>query len=175
MSDLYKAKKRIKAIDASLQKQDIEYLQEICDDAKTKASENFHYTIEWSYAHEDDIINNNIKAFKALQKARMDVPIIPCLSCMKLCSKKDVRHTDEFYPNNKAVQRVWDDLLHFHEQQLNDCNYICNYCFGKFKEGAVPPTCILNGLEVKDPPLCITRLNDYERVFMQRVLKLYRI
>lgn len=109
--------------------------------------------------------------FVALQRKASDLPTIVCMSCFELCYKRNVRNIGDFYPNATSyVNDKWEQLLDHQEKQGNKYgDFICDYCYTKFKtEKTLPPTCILNGLQVPEVPVCISRLNEYENMLIQR-------
>lgn len=151
---LYRLRRLLKQftlIETSIAQLDIAELQNMCEDLKGNAEANFVSSVEWPYPHEHSIITKYKSAFTALNRKTSDVPIIPCISCLKLYPESNMTHRDLFDPKTA----IWDDLLH---HQGDEYKFICEF----------PPTCILNALEVKPPPVCLTRLNDYEKIFIQR-------
>ena len=45
---------------------------------------------------------------------------------------------------------------------------ICKYCLNYFRQGKLPPRCILNGLQFGDIPQEISELNAFEKILIQR-------
>lgn len=117
-------------IDTSINQENIAQLQKTSEAIRGKAEENFISSEEWPYAHEYSIIKKHYAAFGALTKKTLDVPIIPCISCLKLFPESNVTHTDLFDPNIPA----WDDLLDLHGEKYK---FVCNYCKEKFKKKTI--------------------------------------
>ena len=51
--------------------------------------------------------------------------------------------------------------------KAKDQDYICRYCYDKFKKNTVPPTCIINNMFVQPIPIALFNLNDFEKIFIQ--------
>lgn len=172
VSRVYKVRrnlKQIRQIDEAIATADIGVLKAISDGLMEKSSENFVPTTDWPYADENIIREKNLAAFVAMQRTALDLPTFVCMSCFELCYKRNVRHIQDFYPQG-TISRKWDDLLDYHENvDYKYGKFICDYCYDKFnREKKLPPTCFLNKLDIEQPPLCITRLNEYEEMLIQR-------
>ena len=46
--------------------------------------------------------------------------------------------------------------------------FICKYCLNNFRQGKLPPRCILNSLQFGDIPQEISQLNAFEKILIQR-------
>lgn len=62
----------------------------------------------------------------------------------------------------------WTDLMKHIEHRGTECASVCYYCLDKFRSGKLPPTCILNNLDVGKVPEVMFDLNDYEKILIQR-------
>jgi len=71
----------------------------------------------------------NIKThlnINALTKRSMDIPRYVCVSCERLCNKKNVTEINKFKAQINIP--IWRDLMaHIKEQNINS-QYICDYC-----------------------------------------------
>jgi len=113
-----------------------------------------------------DIISKYKNAFKALTKRSMDIPRYVCVSCERLCNKKNVAEINKFKAQINIP--IWRDLMaHIKKQNINS-QYICDYCERKFRNGLMPAYCILNNLIVHDVPDIIASLNTFEKILIQR-------
>lgn len=121
---------------------------------------------------EKDIHEKFSSAFVALRKKEKEhnLPLDACYSCLKLCSKALLQQ----YSRKLAANLLFKDLLSFHEgfespfKSSLSPDKICLYCAKKFSQKKLPPRCILNGMHFKPIPDCISALNDFEIVFIQR-------
>lgn len=59
-------------------------------------------------------------------------------------------------------------LNHYDDHSFVFNQRMCNYCLQKFKGNTLPPTCLLNGLQFDPVPECISILNEFEKIFIQR-------
>lgn len=165
VNSLYKIRrlhKEFSSVDTSIKELNVENLQIISDEVKGKAGADFVSSVDWPYAHEDSITDRFYSAFVALKKNTLNLPNTPCISCLKLFSSDNLTHTDLVLINNSDE---WEQVLDHHD---NTYKFVCNYCRDKFKKKQFPPTCFLNSLEVRTPPECLTRLNDHEKILIQR-------
>jgi len=73
--------------------------------------------------------------------------------------------------NNKLeIQRnipIWKNLMAYVEQQKINPQYMCHYCYRKFRSGLMLAYCILNNLSVNDVPEVIS-LHEFEKLLIQR-------
>lgn len=116
---------------------------------------------------DDDIISKYSCAFKALTKRSMDVPRNICLSCERLCYRREVREIGKLRISLHKFQ-IWRDLMLYAQQQTIDPKYICDYCLNKIRQGLMPAYCILNNLLVNNVPKEISSLNMFETMLIQR-------
>lgn len=98
---------------------------------------------------DDDIILKYSRAFNALTKRSMDIPRNICLSCERLCYRRNVRDIRKLQisPDNQ----IWRALMLRIQQTVNP-QYICDYCLNKIRQGLMSAYCILNNLSVNDVP-----------------------
>jgi len=116
---------------------------------------------------DEDIIFQYSKAFKALTKRSMDTPRYVCVSCERLCFKKNVFEINKL-KMEMNTNSIWKDLMsHIKEHNIN-AEYICDYCERKFRKGILPAYCVLNNLFVHDVPDVIASLNTFEKILIQR-------
>ena len=52
--------------------------------------------------------------------------------------------------------------------------FICKYCLDKFREGTLPPRCMLNCFDLDTVPTEIMALNQYEKVLKGQYAKPYK-
>lgn len=74
----------------------------------------------------------------------MDIPIIICLSCHKLCYKNNVTNINNI--RNPISNEHWEKISEFVEINKLPSDFICLYCIKIFRSNALPPSCILNNL-----------------------------
>lgn len=145
---LYSARKHLKSIkyidklfenlkveDSEELKRISEELKQISEEFKRKLGDDFVSTTDWPYAHEDNIVDRHFAAFTILKKKSLDIPNIVCFSCMELCSKSNVHYINDKCPSkHRAIERLYDDLLDYHENNGVNYDYACTYCFEKMKK-----------------------------------------
>ena len=110
-------------------------------------------------------------AYEKFSECCLDFAKYPCISCDKLCYRRDCSHLDSIriLPNSSE----WEALMEYNENrpEPNDGlpeHYICKYCLNYFRQGKFPPRCLLNGLQFGDVPEEISTLNNFEKIFIQR-------
>ena len=107
----------------------------------------------------------------AFKKQCLDLPEFPCMSCSKLCFRRDSVKLDCCL--KPVTSDNWQRLLEYIDSHLSfddglSDGYICNYCIGKFWEGLLPARCILNGLCFNAIPKEISNLNECKKLLIQR-------
>ncbi|KAL6433602.1 hypothetical protein ACFW04_006589 [Cataglyphis niger] len=115
---------------------------------------------------DDDIISRYRKAFETLIKRSTDTPRHICVSCERLCYKRNVSKINSLQAQIDIQN--WRDLMAHIQQQKINAEYICNYCAEKFRKGFMPAYCILNNLFTDDVPEVISFLNTFEKILIQR-------
>ena len=120
---------------------------------------------------ESKIKADNSIAIKAFNSRNLKLAEYPCVSCTKLCFKKDVTEIDAC--KHPIEGEAWNMLMAHYESNpaVDDglpTGYVCDYCIKKFRAGVLPARCILNGLLFEEVPSEIAQLNQYEKVLIQR-------
>ena len=116
--------------------------------------------------NEDEIISKYSASFTLLTERIIDTPRFVCLSCEKLCFRRNVIDGTKFRKPLSGI--YWEKLINYLNVNLTNTFYICKYCLMYFRNNTLPPTCILNNLYVDKIPDVITTLNDYEKILIQR-------
>lgn len=156
---------KIDRIDKALNEIDIEYLEFECEFTKNNIKTTTHSAVEIDL-DEDNIIASHAKAFKAFHRKALDTPSYPCVSCEKLCFRRNVTDINNF---RKPVDtRAWLNLMKYTRSLSLDCDYVCTYCLQKLRNDQVPTTCVLNNLSTCVQPEEISILNNYEKMLIQR-------
>jgi len=122
---------------------------------------------------DDDIISKYREAFKALTKRSADTPQYVCISCDRLCYKKDVSKINSF--RAQINTQIWRDLMAYGQERKINVQHICTYCVGKFRKGIMIAYCILNNLFTYDVPEVISSLNTFEKILIQRTKALQTV
>src|SRR5580765_2088899 len=157
--------RKMENLDKALTDADLNTLSEMVTAAEEKADMYKHQQTD-TILSDDDIIFKYHKAFKDLNKRSTDTPRHICVSCEKLCYKKNVSKVNSL--NAQIDIRIWRDLMAHVQQEKINAEYICNYCAGKFRKGLMPAYCILNNLFTHNVPEVISSLNTFEKIFIQR-------
>jgi len=145
---------------------DLETLNDIITVAQEKVN-TYKHQQTYTILSDEDIISKYSKAFKALTKRSMDTPRYVCVSCERLCFKKNVSKINKLKAQ-MDTSSIWRDLMaHIKEHNVNS-EYICDYCERKFHNGILPAYCVLNNLFVHDVPDIIASLNTFEKILVQR-------
>ena len=152
--------------DKALDDADVIYLQKESLSVKESFKSSEHEQIVELELDEDRIRENLPNAFEDLLNKSKDIPIHPCVSCEKLCYRRNITEIVKF--RAPLDTKTWLKLMKFVDERKIDYNYVCHYCLSKFRENKIPSACILNNLDVKEPPKEILLLNDYEKVLIQR-------
>lgn len=163
--ELMRLVKKINSLDDALRLADLGILKTISFQAAQKASI-YKTNTEQIDLDEDRIIDEHSRAFHDLVKRSMDTPKWPCISCEKLCYKRNVVAINRM---RKPISgRYWSELQeHVTESEFESGN-ICHYCLDKFRRNELPPTCILNNLTAQEPPEVLSGLNAYGKILIQR-------
>ena len=122
-------------MDEALEQGDFIYLinELINTNYNLKCTEHDDKTIE---LNEENIQLNYPNAFKALTKRSMDIPIHSCVSCEKICFRRDVTDINNFRKPLKV--KSWLELMEYIREQNLECDYVCHYCLSKFRENKMP-------------------------------------
>jgi len=150
-------------LDEALYCADLETLNKIVIAAQEKA-DIYKRQQTNAIASDDDIFSKYKNAFKALKKRLIDTPRYACVSCEKLCYKKNIFEIIRV----KIDTPVWKDLMAYVRKQEINPQYICIYCKQKLCRDLMPAYCILNNLFTNNVPEVISSLNTFEKILIQR-------
>lgn len=157
--------KKMLSLDEALNCADLDTLNKIVSAAQEKADIHKRQQTD-TIMSDDDIFSKYENSFKALKKRLIDTPRYACVSCEKLCYKKNVSEVRKI--TKKINNPVWKDLMaHVEKQQINP-QYICLYCKKKFCDNFTPAYCIFNNLFTDKVPEVISSLNAFEKILIQR-------
>ena len=161
--------RKIAEIEHALKCGDLEKISEIAEIAKTSRLRQFD--VDHNPLSETQIYEEHKAAYEKFSERCLDVANYPCISCDKLCYRRECSHLNSLriLPNSCE----WQALLEYNENrpEYNDGlpkGYICKYCLNYFRQAKFPPRCILNGLQFGDIPEEISILNAYEKILIQR-------
>ncbi|XP_036140365.1 uncharacterized protein LOC118644830 [Monomorium pharaonis] len=133
-------------LEKALNSGDIDILNELITVAQNRANMYKHHQ-SLTDLSDDDIISKYSKAFKALTKRSIDTPRYVCVSCERLCYKRNVSEISKV--KTQLDIPIWRDLMaHIKNQNINP-HYICLYCQRKFRNGLMPAYCVLNNYGLK--------------------------
>lgn len=143
---------------------------------------------------------NAIRAYTAISS---DPPRLPCISCKKICCRRDVHYIVNL--RKRIVSNAWKefsifvgipDYSHLEDDEyerhlfdvdegygeeeegsiLNSDTVICKYCLRKFREeGVMPPTCVYNKLDPGEIPEVLKELQRCEMLLVQRAKAFHTI
>ena len=156
-------------IDNALETENLAALEEIIKGEKEM--KRFNFTISRDALDESQLREDNAIAINAFNARNLQLAEYPCISCMKLCFKREV--TELAACKNPIEGNAWKRLLdHYESNPVVDdglpTGCICDYCIKKFRAGVLPALCILNGWLFENVPIEIAQLNQYEKVLIQR-------
>ena len=108
------------------------------------------------------------KAFLKFNEKCLEVAKYPCMSCDKLCFKRECAEMNRLkvIPKKQNFLDFIESRTEFDDSLPN--GYICDYCLEYFRSNRLSPRCILNGLDVGTIPDKMKMLNPYEKVLLQR-------
>jgi len=161
LKDFYE---KVLKLDKALSSTDLNTLNEITL-AQEKA-DIYKYQQTSIILSDDNIISKYHNAIKALTKRSIDTPRHICVSCERLCYKRNVSQIKLQAQKDIPICR---DLMAYVEQRKINPQYICHYCEEKFRNGFMPAYCVLNNLFVNDVSEVISSLNTIEKILIQRV------
>ena len=78
--------------------------------------------------NEDEIVLKYKRAFKALKKRTTDYATIPCVSCEKLCFKREITFFTISDNNGFDSQQIWSDLINYHKLSNGAKLDVCIFC-----------------------------------------------
>ena len=112
-----------------------------------------------------------MNAFVAYKKHCLELAEFPCMSCNKLCFKRECVLLERYkIPVTGNAWNLLMDYLDSHPVPDDSLStgYICKFCIEKFRNGTIPSRCVLNRLSFDNVPTEILQLNQHERVLIQR-------
>ena len=156
-------------IDQALETGNIELLKQIAIEQKSTYQGSTKEGI--STIDESKILETYMNAFVAYNNRCLDCAEFPCMSCNKLCFKRECVLLERC--RAPIAGHAWDLLMEYLESHPapDDAlctGYICKFCIEKFRNGTIPSRCMLNGLSFESVPNEVAQLNQHERVLIQR-------
>ena len=119
---------------------------------------------------ENAIITRHTEQYAAFEEKVCNVPIFPCISCHML------RRREEVVPfsiedSDVCVGSVMDRLKNYVRENMHaeDALFICKLCKTYMSKESMPPSCVLNDLHLDPVPECLSRLNSFEKLLIQKV------
>ena len=92
-----------------------------------------------------------------------------CCSCQCLFQRKSVTRVK--LSDDLGHSEIWSDLKEFlltnNPPAEGETLYMCNYCKHKIKANAMPPRCVLNGLQAVAVPTELAKLDTLSKQFIQ--------
>lgn len=161
---LQRAQNLVTQIDNVIYTSDFNKLIEIRDQLKLTGT--VFNVGTFNYATESSIISTHSQSFIKFNTRVSDKPLNVCMSCHKLCFRRDVVEVRNL--RKPIVNSQWDVLVNFVDSNNLSCEFICNMCLKKFGSNTPVSTCILNDLFVPKIPEVLASLNEFERQFIQR-------
>ena len=156
-------------IDQGLQTGNIELLQKIAAEEKGA----YHGSCESSSSVIDEsiILKTYMNAFVVYKNRCSEWAEFPCISCTKLCFKRECLFLDRCKQPVTGI--AWNSFIQYLDthpapDDSLHTGYICKFCIEKFRNNTVPSRCMLNGLSFESVPAEIIQLNQHERVLIQR-------
>ncbi|XP_044742220.1 uncharacterized protein LOC123303484 [Chrysoperla carnea] len=116
---------------------------------------------------EDEIFKKYNNSFSDMTKKCLDTPKNECISCQKLFCLAQLRKLSAL---RKPIEsNVWERLKRFiEEKKITSSNFICRLCLDYIRKNILPANCILNDLYVGEIPNELKKLNEYEKILIQR-------
>uniref|UniRef100_A0A8D8LG92 DUF6570 domain-containing protein n=1 Tax=Cacopsylla melanoneura TaxID=428564 RepID=A0A8D8LG92_9HEMI len=152
------------SINSAIQNCQISTLEQIALDFKAKGQEFQVGSV--TFQNEDEIKTRYKSAFEILTKKSQDLPTHPCLSCERLCYRRDTTEISKMKVLPKCDE--WKRLMEYAQTNGISQEYICHNCLLKFRGNKLPASCVLNDLESRALPPEIACLNSYEKLLIQR-------
>jgi len=112
-------------LDGALISADLEKLKKIVSLAKEKVDMYKNQRTDTTLS-DDEIISKYRNAFTILKKRSLDTPRYICVSCERLCYKRNVSQLNKLRAREDIP--IWKDLMAYVERQNNNSLYICLYC-----------------------------------------------
>jgi len=96
-------------LEKTLTSADLDTLNDIITVAQEKVN-TYKHQQTYTILSDEDIISKYSKAFKTLTKRSMDTPRYVCVSCKRLCFKKNVSEINKFKVQMNTYS-IWRDLM----------------------------------------------------------------
>ena len=161
--------KQLCQIDQALQTGNVESLQQIA--TVQKSAYQGSTEVSTSTIDESKILKTFMNAFVAYKNRCSEWAEFPCMSCNKLCYKRECVLLERCrVPITGNAWNLLKEYLESHPgpDDLLSEGHICKFCIEKFRNGTIPSRCVLNGLSFESVPKEILQLNQHERVLIQR-------
>ncbi|KYN07689.1 hypothetical protein ALC62_01337 [Cyphomyrmex costatus] len=146
---------------------DLDTLNEIITLAEEKAKRMYRHEQTYTSLSEKEIFSAFKNAFKAYTKRTMDTPRCVCVSCERLCYRRNMSQFNKFKVQMDGSPFL-KDLMAYIEKYNIKPEYVCDYCQRKFRGGDLPAYSVLNNLIVHNVPDEIASLKQYELILIQR-------
>ncbi|KYM96060.1 hypothetical protein ALC62_13287 [Cyphomyrmex costatus] len=146
---------------------DLDTLNEITTLAEEKAKRIYRHKQTHTNLSEKEIFSAFNNAFKAYTKRTMDTPRCVCVSCERLCYKRNMSQFNKFKVQMDGSPFL-KDLMAYIEKHNIKPEYVCDYCQRKFRGGDLPAYSVLNNLIVHNVHDEIASLKQYELILIQR-------
>lgn len=127
-------------LDKALYSVDLNTLNETVISGQEKADMYKHEQTEIILS--DDVISKYHNAFMVLKKRSLDTPWYICVSCERLCYKRNVSQVSKL--RTRTDIPIWKDLMTYVQRQKINPQYICHYCDRKFRSGLLPAFLIIS-------------------------------
>jgi len=137
----------------------------------SKSGQNFHMG-DMTYLNEDAIIEGHQLAFQNFYKRALDLPTLGCISCHKLCFKKNLIELKNM--KSPILHEDWSNLIEFVQGNNLPNEFVCKNCLKIFRSAKMPAQCILNDLFSSTTPDVIFSLNHFEKILIQRA-KIFQV
>ena len=129
---------------------------------------------------ENEIKQNLAVGIKAFTEIVTDAPVIPCISCERLFSRKSIKDAlklkssllipelldYKFKKDKKNYLQLFLD--HCEKENISETT-ICETFLKSLKSYKLPSMCVLNNLSVPELPVELIRLNNFEKMLIQRM------
>ena len=161
--------KQMCRIDQALQTGNVEILQQISTEQKSAYQGSNDKSI--NSIDETKVLKTFMNAFVAFKNRCLECAEFPCMSCNKLCFKRECVLLERC--RLPITGNAWNLLLEYLDSHpvpddSLSTGYICKFCIEKFQNDTIPSRCVLNGLSFENVPTEILQLNQHERVLIQR-------
>jgi len=170
INKLRKTQRQIEKIDKAIYTSNVTALKNI-EVEFSKSGQNFHMG-DMTYLNEDAIITGHQLAFQNFYKRALDLPTLACISCHKLCFKKNLIELKNM--KSPILHEDWSNLIEFVQENNLLNEFVCKNCLKIFRSAKMPAQCILNDLFSPTTPDVIFSLNHFEKILIQRA-KIFQV